>query len=195
MADAFPLAWPATWPRTNYPERSRFRVTPAQARDEMLDQLSLLGATNIVISTNIELRRDGYPTAKAMRSTPEDPGVAVYFEYGGAQRCIPCDRWDTIPDNMRAIGLTVAALRGLDRWGAKHMVDAAFTGFAALPAGGTACEAWWDVLGVPRAANLAHITARYRMLALDVHPDHGGTDEQMARINDAYQAAKREVES
>ncbi len=187
MADAFPLQWPATWPRTKYPERSRFRVTPGQARDEMLDQLSMLGATNIVISTNIELRRDGLPTAKAMRSTPEDPGVAVYFDYGGAQRCIPCDRWDTIPDNMRAIGLTVGALRGLDRWGAKHMVDAAFTGFAALPAGGTSGEDPYAVLGVHPDASWAEVQAAYRQLAKQNHPDAGGSVEAFLRIKRAFE--------
>ena len=39
--DAFPLAWPAGWPRTKYPERSRFGATFATARDELIYELEL----------------------------------------------------------------------------------------------------------------------------------------------------------
>lgn len=108
--DAWPLAWPATWPRTDYPERSRFGVSFAVARDELLYELDLLGATDVVISSNVELRRDGLPYAN--RPEPIDTGVAIYFTIDSRQQCIPVDRWDRVKDNLRAAGLTIQALRG-----------------------------------------------------------------------------------
>jgi hypothetical protein len=64
---------------------------------------------------------------------------------------------------VRAIDLTIAALRRLDRWGTKELVNAAFSGFKALPPGGDAAfvsgqptwhskEDWWEVLGVSENA-------------------------------------------
>lgn len=100
---AFPLAWPPTWPRTDYPERSRFGVSFAVARDDLLYELALMDATDIVLSTNVELRRDGLPYAKR-----GEPDVAIYFTLHG-QQCIPVDRWDRVKDNLRAAGLTIAA--------------------------------------------------------------------------------------
>src|SRR5690606_9584801 len=128
--EAYPLQWPDGWPRTDRPARARFDTSFARARAELLNELRLLGATGVVISSNIELRRDGLPYANAKQ--PDDRGMAVYFTLRGEQQCIPCDVWDRTEDNLQAIRLTVAALRGLDRWGAKEMVNAAFRGFKAL---------------------------------------------------------------
>lgn len=187
--DAYPLSWPAHWPRTARPEPSRFGVTFAVARDHLLDELARLGATDIVLSSNVELRRDGLPYAN--RPEPDDPGVAVYFRLNGENRCIPVDRWDRVKDNLRAAGLTVAALRGLDRWGANQIVDAAFRGFAALPAGGTTeTSAWWEVLGVARDASPATVRAAYRELVKRHHPDRGGVAETFHAIQMAWEQAQ-----
>jgi len=189
---AYPLAWPATWPRTDYPDRSRFGVTFATARDELLYELELLGATDIVISTNVELRRDGLPYAN--RPEPNDTGVAIYFRRDGRHQCIPVDRWDRVKDNLRAAGLTIQALRGLERWGAKHMVDAAFTGFAALPAGGTSGAAWWESLGVPRHALWDDVRAAYLRRVKETHPDTVGAEgqDEFRRVQVAYEQARKE---
>lgn len=190
--DAWPLAWPATWPRTDYPERSRFGVSFATARDELLYELDLLGATDVVISSNFELRRDGLPYAN--RPEPIDTGVAIYFTIDGRQQCIPVDRWDRVKDNLRAAGLTIQALRGLERWGAKHMVDAAFAGFAALPAGGTTGDDWWTVLGVPsRMTTYADVRAAYLRRVKETHPDNGGDPDEFRAVSRAYDQAMEVV--
>lgn len=142
----------------------------------------------VVISTDIPLRRDGLPYAN--RRQPENPGVAVYFLLDGEQKCIPCDRWDRIEDNLQAIRKTVEALRGLERWGAKHMVEAAFAGFAALPAGSE--FGWWTVLGVDRGAHLEELRRVYRALVKQHHPDHGGDPEAFHRLQEAWAEMSRE---
>jgi hypothetical protein len=133
MIDAYPLSWPAHWPRNQYPEHSRFDTPADAARSGILRELELLGATNVIISTNLELDRTGRPFAR--QRAIADTGVAVYFDLDGQQRCLPCDKWKLIQDNLHAIELTISALRGLSRWGAKEIVAAAFQGFQALPAG------------------------------------------------------------
>jgi DnaJ-like protein len=189
--DAYPLAWPAGWPRTRRPEPTRFRVSLAAARDDLLRELDLMRATGVVVTSNALLLRDGRIAARQPRI--DDAGAAVYFAVGGEPRCIPCDRWDRIEGNIRAIGLTVAALRGLERWGAGEMVRAAFRGFAALPASGTSGETdqpWWSVLGVAPDASETEIDAAYRRLAREHHPDAGGDAARFRVIADAHRQAK-----
>lgn len=186
MTEAYPLQWPANWPRTPKPTRARFDTSLAGARDGLLYELRLMNATNIVINSNMELRRDGLPYAK--QSNLDDTGVAVYFTLYGDQRCIPCDRWDTVEDNLQAVRKTIEALRGLDRWGAKAIVDAAFSGFKALPAAATVSdEHWYDVLGVDPFASPEQIRQAYKNLVKRHHPDIGGDPVEFDRIKKAYE--------
>lgn len=192
MIEPYPLQWPESWPRTKYPERSAFQTTGGRARRHMLDQLRMLGATDVVVTTNVAIRRDGLPYANQRGVT--DPGVSVWFVVGNERRVIPCDRWNTIDDNIRAIGLTVEALRGLERWGAREIVDRAFAGFAALPAGGNGSAApWWDVLGLASDATPGEITTAYRRLLREAHPDVGGDHERFLAVKEAYVQANEAV--
>lgn len=191
---SFPLLWPPAWPRTKYPQHARFDTPQGAAQSGILRELSLLGATNVVISTNIELRRDGLPYAKQLRAD-EDRGVAVYFSLDGQQQCIPCDKWSTIADNMQAIRKTIEALRGLDRWGAKEMVNAAFRGFKALPESGTIVtpytpRPWHEVLQVAPNADWDVIEAAYKRLLHKVHPDKGGSEAEFMDLQEAFKQAK-----
>lgn len=85
---------------------------------------------------------------------------------------------------MQAIAKTIEALRGIARWGTGDMLEAAFTGFMALPAPGAESE-WWEVLGVARNCTRDDISAAYRRLASINHPDRGGSTATMAAINAA----------
>jgi DnaJ-domain-containing protein 1 len=60
--------------------------------------------------------------------------------------------------------------------------------------------AWWDVLRVGRGASLREVTAAYRELIAQSHPDKVAhlserirrvADEETRRINAAYEAARR----
>jgi hypothetical protein len=183
MTTAFPLAWPSGWPRTPWDKRQPSRFSPgglSKEAQETIWELGRLGARNAVISTNIELRRDGLPYSG--RRAPDDPGVAVYFTYEGRQQCIPCDRWATVEENLRAIWKSIEALRSLERWGAKSFVDAAFTGFTAI-AGPASAKPWWEVLGVSQWASREQINAAWRGKAQAAHPDAGGSDGDMSELN------------
>jgi hypothetical protein len=193
MSEAYPLAWPVGRKRTESwgRERARFETTFARARDNIIREVQLLAGKYpdplVIISTNIALRRDGLPLAGQRQ--PEDVGVAVYFTYKKKQRCFACDRWNKIEDNMQAICKTIEALRGIARWGTGDMLEAAFTGFDALP--NPANRSWRDVLGVPDGWNLDQVRARYRTLAGENHPDRGGSGARMADINRAWEDAQQ----
>jgi len=188
MPNAYPLEWPAGWERTKVRTTSRFKLTFSRARDFLFAELDRLGARNVVLSTNNELKANGEP--RHDRRPPEDPGVAVYFQRNGKEQCIPCDRWDTVCDNMQAIAKTIDALRGIERWGSGKMVNAAFHGFKALPASENQLQ-WWQVLNVQSHTPTEEVTASYRRLAMLNHPDRGGSTEAMTRINSAYDHFKQ----
>lgn len=188
MTQRYPLAWPAGWPRHRGGRRSApFKVPPAQARGEMFAELQRLGAKDIVLSSDQPLNRDG--SVSLIRRAMSDPGVAVYFKRKGRDVVLACDKYDQLHDNMRAIGKTAEAMRGIERWGASEMLDRAFTGFEALPAP----DAWWTILGVTQTATPAAIDAAFRKLARDAHPDqNGGVDGGMARLTAARDEGKRQ---
>lgn len=190
--DAYPLQWPAGRKRTEgwRREASNFRVTIAVARDELFAEIGRLGARSVVVSTNIPLRQDGKPYANTPRL--DDPGVAAYFNHKGRAMCFACDRWSKVEDNMRAVAKTIDALRGIARWGTGDMLQAAFSGFTALPAPGAKRE-WWGVLGIDRSATVEAIRGAYRVLASKHHPDKpGGSHEKMAELNAALEQALQE---
>lgn len=195
MIEAYPLQWPAAWPRTEYPQPAKFKTPFSYARDQLYRELELLGATNVVISSNMMIRQDGLLYAK--QRLPDDRGVAVYFTLNGEQQCIPCDKWTQVHDNLQAIRLTVEALRGLERWGAKEMVAAAFKGFKALPSAiitpppDRPKRDWWIVLGTTRDADPQTVKQAYRRAQATAHPDAGGSSEDFQEVQAAYEEYQR----
>lgn len=192
MAEAFPLHWPEGWPRTKSPQRSRFDVTLADARDELFAEIARMGGSYPVLSTNLELRQDGLP--RASQRDPADAGVAVYFMRKGKQMVFACDRWDRTKDNMRAIQKTIEAMRGIDRWGASDMLERAFSAFVALPSS-SAKKSWRETLGFPPNVTPTRdgIDTAYRTKAKRAHPDVGGSDAAMAELTAAREEALRAV--
>ena len=193
MTQAFPLHWPEHWPKTppHKRARSKFDTPLVTARDELLRELRLMGATHIVISSYLQLRQDGLPYANQRQ--PDDPAVAVWFYWRGEQRCIPCDRWDRVQDNINAIRHTVAAMRGVERWGTGEMLKRTAHVFDALPPP-DASRHWHQVLGVSPHATESEIRAAYRQRATQWHPDHpDGDPDRMKELNAARDEALRHV--
>lgn len=199
VIEAFPLTWPVGQLRTWRKHRryARFELEFGRARDELLRSLKLLGTHDVVISSNIPLRRDGLPLASA--SEPLDPGVAVYFSrrmydaqgHLGDMRpfVIACDTYTKVKWNLRAVGLVIEAYRDISRHGATSLLEQAFSGFAALPPASAGARPYWEVLGIAMDATGDALRRRYNELAMEHHPDRGGSHEKMAEINAAYDEA------
>ena len=203
-ADRYPLTWPGGWTRTRPSQREAARFSRTRSKEtrfgtqtyvdrvtmpEAIQRLTvevdrLLGISHVVLSTNVPVRLDGLPYAH--QREPDDPGVALYFALEGQPRCLACDRWTRVADNMVAIAKHIDALRGIDRWDVGTM-EQAFAGYLALP---PAAEEWWLILGVDPDASAAEIDAAYKRLARETHPDTGGSDAAMATLNQARAAAR-----
>lgn len=194
-ASAYPLSWPTGWRRTlsGQHRRAKFSqasysgsytsskpVSVATARSRLQAELDRLGARNVVLSTNMELRLDGQP--RSDRSEPYDSGAAVYFDLKGRPTVLACDRWDRVADNIVALAKHIEAMRGMDRWGVGSL-EQAFTGYQALPAP----EPWWRRLRLDAPTRSEReIKDAYRRAAADAHPDRpGGSHDKMADLNAA----------
>lgn len=160
-AEAYPLQWPAGWPRTAADERryARFHRTESRpaswnpsyrVRDKkelsiadgvarVRDALQKFGVEEhtIVISSNLELRQDGLP--RSGQRAPDDPGIAVYWTDpdSGRSQCMAIDAYDTAAGNLAAVAATIEAMRAIERHGGATILNRAFQGFTALPASTT----------------------------------------------------------
>lgn len=179
----YPLQWPAGWPRTvSYSrERGRFSCTLAAALSNLQKQVELMGGKGLVLSSNCTLGD----------LKPKESGVVAYFTHDGLNIAIPCDRWQTVEANVQAIALTIQAMRGMERWGAKHMIKAMFTGFKALPES-TGKRKWCAVFGCGPNDSVDDVLSRFRKLAFENHPDRGGSHEGMTELNNALEEFKAE---
>lgn len=189
MSNAFPLAWPDGVPRAKYRNTSKFKmVTVAECIKELRRQTGLLSASGLVISTNIPLRMDGDPCSNPGRM--QDPGAAIYFQMKKRPYCLPCDSWNTVEENLWAVGKHIDAMRGMVRWGVGS-IEQQFEGFKRIES--QISRAWWDVLEVNRQCSREIIIANYRRVARDRHPDQGGSESAMQELNLARDTAFREV--
>lgn len=213
---SYPLCWPVGWKRTSPfgRENGRFsrkesvyrppavaggsgyrytqtkNLTVSDGVGRILESLERMWISrdDVIISTNVRTRLDGLP--RSGEREPDDPGAAVYWRKGskGQMRCMAIDRYATVADNLAAIAATLEAMRAIERHGGAEILNRTFTGFAALPekAGG---RAWWDVLEVPSGANRETVETAFRRLARERHPDCGGSETQMAELNEARRFA------
>lgn len=193
MAQSYPLFWPSGKPRTKIPARATFgELTFDRARMQLRREIGLLGAKDVILSTNLSLRNDGEP--RSNQRVPDDRGIAVYFNHKGRPMCFACDQWQSMEHNVRAITKTIEAIRGIERWGGGSMVEQAFSGFTALPAPEPfrPTELWWAVIGVQAHTPTVEVIGAYREKAKLLHPDNGGDQMKMAALNKAYTEFKRE---
>lgn len=173
----FPLCWPTAIPRSKSREPSRFKTTLPSALDNVEKSLQAFGkdsrtkVTNIIMSSNVTLGA----------ASPADAGVAVWFMWGDDQVCIPVDRYITVAANLQAIHHILEARRTELRHGTLALVRASMQGFKMLPAP----YQWHEVLGVAPTATRAEIEEAYKARARSAHPDLGGTQDDMAKLNDA----------
>ena len=194
----FPLAWPDHIPRWKGARQSgQFRTSLAGAMKNVEDSLRHFGSDsgkpvkNVVVSSNVTLGQ----------SKPDDPGVAIWFEWDGLPIVIPVDRYAKVEANVQAIHHVIEARRTELRHGTLALVRATFQGFKALPSPGGPKRSWRAVLGLDTRhkgildpVSRDRIEKAYRELAKERHPvAPGGSHEAMAELNAAKEEALREI--
>lgn len=217
--NAYPLSWPAGWPRTEAHARARgmfakmeWRGEPgavdnrrrpvdlsvADAVQRVLAELGRFGVPvgDAILSTNIPVRLDGLPRGDAR--VPADPGVAVYWKRpeDQAPKVMAIDRYDRVQDNLAAVAATLVAMRAIERHGGAVILDRAFTGFTALPPPMAAARPWRDVLGFKAGATVSPslVQAAYKRARGAAHPDReGGSQAAFLAVQGALEQAAREL--
>lgn len=193
---ASPLYWPEGWKKTSLPTTSQFaNHSIAKATKFIIDELGRMdiGNWNVIISTDLRLRNDGLPYST--QREPENKGVAVWWKDNGEQRVIALDKYDRIADNMYAIGKTIEAMRGIDRWGGGEILNRTFAGFTSLPSPDRVIErSWRDVLEYYDGNNIAHAKERYLIARMYAHPDkEGGSNEKFHEVEKAWEQCQAEL--
>ncbi len=193
----------AEWPGKPTPPweqgMSPFSAKYNQTLDLLEYELGRLGARDVLIQAYLkreDIRNDGWPRADAR---PSRPGVIVSFdvpqpEQGGKRinMAFPCDRFNRMEDNIRAIAKSLEALRMVDRYGVTRNSEQ-YRGFAQL----LEAKAWTvdesaaflEVkTGIP-AHVIVHFAsnyrAAYREAAKSMHPDQGGNPHEWKLLQDA----------
>jgi len=126
------------------------------------------------------------------RVFPRKPGVIVSFESKHGPLSYPCDRFDVWRDNVRAVALSLEALRKIDRYGVTQ-TDEQYRGWQRL--GMT--PAWAELLaresGMQAADLLRSIDLRERAIRqalINTHPDHGGSADRFTAVHAAISKAR-----
>lgn len=199
MTEAYPLAWPTHRPRRRAAERVRGEfsetvagttkarpVSISTAFDRLERQVELLGGIYFLLSTNLELRKDGVP--RRDRGNPADPGACVYFQMKGRPYALACDTYTDVAQNIAALANHIDTLRRQERYGVATAAESlqAFTALAAP-------KSCWEILGLTSAASDADVKAAWRKRIGDVHPDQGGTHDATAELNAARDEALRRI--
>lgn len=193
---AYPLYWPTGWPRTEHRQDAMFRtriqgtgfrpVTVSDATQRLMSEIRAftrqghnwrIDPDHVVISTNLSLRRDGFP--RSDQGNPTDPGAAVYFSIDEKRTVLACDKWRSVADNIAAIAAHLGALRGQERWGV-GTTEQAFAGYVALNE--KTQPSCFEILGISTDATELQIMDAYRRKARETHPDAGGSSEAFSAV-------------
>lgn len=193
----YAIEWPEGFDRTPPSERrpypGGFEVTRTRAFDSILEECEKMDVVNVEVQTAAP-HTAKHPHRPYKDRDPEDPGVVVYFDREGQRYAVPCDRWDNLRDNARAIALYLDSKRAIERYGVATVDTEMST--QALPSGDDEeaivvaegeVQAPHEVLGVAEDAPEAVIRGAARQLKAEYHPDRGGDEAEFRRVVDAEQ--------
>lgn len=192
--------WPAS--RTKNRQPPRFKSTYTATLQLLERELGHLHASQVVIQAGFHLqdiRQDGWPRSNARK--PSDPGVIVSFGTASGPMAFPCDRYTDWESNLRAIALSLEALRAVDRYGVTRHKEQyrGWTQIAAPAAAATfsdrqAAAIWLASHAVvPKDYILADFEAAeraYKTAAKKLHPDAGGSAAEFQTLQDAMKVIR-----
>lgn len=163
--------------------RLRTDKTWEQIGRDIVEQLRRWGASTY------SLTRPNYDTKRRGRWSENAEEALVVLKVNwksGRELVLTYNKQERSVDNARVLFLAIEALRLNEVRGIDDVMREAYM---ALPPPPDERDPY-EVLGVRPDASRAMIDAAYRIKANEVHPDKGGTSEQMAELNAAYEKAK-----
>lgn len=192
MIEAFPLQWPIGYKRSKKRIESLFKQTPEAAQKYLCNEIKLLGATGLVVSSNVLAKKDGFLYTDMSKEPIEDPGIAIYFNLYDKAVSMCCDTYQRPWENLYALAKGIEGIRAIKRYGISEFIERAFTGFKELPQSTQVNNImWWDILMVPKDSDKALIKSTHRLLIQRFHPDTPGTGnaEKFVQVQEAYKQA------
>lgn len=186
------LDWPAGFDRTAPAAREKnlsYQASIANTTEAIETEMQRLDPSSWRVSTGSGgsyTKANGLPKYNA---APDDPGVVLRWQKDGEQFAVACDAYSRLRDNLRTVYLWVheTRMRG------QRPVETGESEFAAarLPPADDETEVVagrqpaHEVLGVERDANDAEIRAAARERIKETHPDHGGSEAEFQRVQEA----------
>lgn len=194
-----------TWLRSaSKREWSRFDTTWSKTLQLLGREIDMLDGRDVVIEVDVPeraIRLDGMLRADAKANSP---AVVVAFESKHGPMLYRCDRFvarysgqpDDWQQNVRAIALTLEALRAVDRYGATETGQqyAGWKAIGSAPASVplAADAAWLTLRNLAEVSTEADVSPE-RIISLarrNAHPDHGGTVDTWTAFDEAYKAVR-----
>jgi hypothetical protein len=185
-----------TWPGkpTTNRQRARFRARYSDTLKLLESELDHLDARSAVIQIALEredIRQDGMPRASA---SPKWPGIIVSFHSKHGPLSYPCDTFADWQDNLRAIALSLKALRDVARYGVTKTGEQ-YKGWAKLTGPSMTAEdaavfiakhAALRLIRPPVSSPLFRdwLKMAYRAAAMNLHPDRGGNAADFAKLDE-----------
>ena len=183
------------WPQQKTPSYNQryspFRASYAKTLYLLERELSHLRAKDILIQAYFEhrdIRNDGWPRSSAR---PKESGVIVTFTGKSGVMSFPCDLFKGWEDNLRAIALSLEALRQVDRYGVTRNNEQ-YRGFARLEAPkdnrAEALAFISRITGLSPREIQADPQGAYRLAARALHPDSGGNHADFVRLQEHWKS-------
>lgn len=173
--------WATEKPNPLY-RRSAFRASAYRTAALLARELRELGAKNIVLQLDLrdrDMRMDGFPRADARLGYP---GVAFAFESKHGPLTYSTAVYSDVWDNIRAIALSLEALRAVDRFGVSKRGEQ-YAGWRQLTTGS-------DDTGLfTREQARIYLAERWggdvRRALMETHPDRGGDPDEFRKVTRA----------
>jgi len=193
----------AKW-RPVHKDSKGIKATWSRAFAALKYELGRIDAKSVIVEAGYpenRLRNDGWPIANATR---EHGHVRISFTKNGVPMSFFFGGWVETEQNVYMIALTLKALRAVERYGCAQAGEQ-YRGWSALPPGGGIAAAEWSSVEeaakflctvawgphadtrnvVPGVASGPMLDEVYRRAAKKAHPDVGGSNDLMSKVNRA----------
>lgn len=188
-------------PRDLAEQACRFRASYRQTLNLLEKELNHLSAVAIVVQAGFPqhcVRNDGWPYANAK---PLHPAVVLQFRSGKDTLTFRAVTYSSFDDNLRAIAMTLSALRAIDRYGVvQGQQYAGFKQIGSAPDPKKQPMSWahavsWLGLYTAQSSlvftkNREALDEAYRNACKKTHPDTGGSHEAFLETQEAYRVLR-----
>lgn len=191
------LAWPKGIAKTETREWSTFWILMPGCWRDFVRQLKKMQACNVEICWNLTC--EVLDEAILVDGDPEetdgiDTSVVIHFDWQTNRYRVVCGRWKTFAENLRGCYYTLRGMHDFRISGAESVSDPIFQSCfidklrTPIP---KKTVSWRKILGTKRFPNANEIRMAWKEKAKMHHPDNGGNEDDMKRINAAKDEAMK----